>query len=304
MKMEFPPDFKRRIRDLYGPDGTRWLENIPRLIRELEQDWAIRVSDPLPDLNYNYLAPARCADGREAFLKLGVPGDELKREIAALQAFDGRGAAELWAQDAGRGALLLARVRPGTDLKGLPEGEAVQAAAGVMVRLHRAPPAGGIFPTVDDWGAGFRRCRQQFAGGAGPLPAALVREAEAVFNDLARSSGEAVLLHGDLHHENLLADSQGWRAIDPKGVLGEPAYEVGAFLRNPLPEVGDHPDLPRLMRDRVEAFAALLALDRERIAAWGFAQAVLSAVWSVEDHGGGWEPAVKIARALQALKGQ
>jgi streptomycin 6-kinase len=107
---------------------------------------------------------------------------------------------------------------------------------------------------------------------------------------------EPVLLHGDLHHWNILAAGrQPWLALDPKGIVGEPAYEVGALLRNP--------DLMPLQvqERRVDQLTAELGFDRYRILGWGIAQAVLSAWWSYEDHGHGWESAVACAEILAAL---
>ena len=71
-------------------------------------------------------------------------------------------------------------------------------------------------------------------------------------------------------------------AIDPKGVVGELEYEVGAVLRNQY----ERPELftvPSTIQKRLELFACKLNLDAGRILAWSFAQAVLSAIWSIED---------------------
>ena len=85
-----------------------------------------------------------------------------------------------------------------------------------------------------EWGDGFKRLRARFGGGSGPLPSALVGEAEALFAALLDTAGAPVLLHGDLHHYNILAAGGGrWLAIDPKGVVGEPAFEVVALMHNP-----------------------------------------------------------------------
>jgi streptomycin 6-kinase len=93
------------------------------------------------------------------------------------------------------------------------------------------------------------------------------------------------LLHGDLHHENLLFDyRRGWLAIDPKGVVGELAYEVGAALRNPCQEPGLYAE-PNIIEKRVDCFSRMLSLDSGRILAWAFAQAILAAIWELEDDG-------------------
>jgi streptomycin 6-kinase len=121
---------------------------------------------------------------------------------------------------------------------------------------------------------------------------------------------EPVLLHGDLHHYNILAagreplrQAQGrlWLAIDPKGIVGEPAYELGAWLRNPTPQVFSWPDMQQVTARRVDQFAEILELDRRRIIGWGIAQAVLSAWWDYEDFGRGWKPVLACADWLLAI---
>jgi streptomycin 6-kinase len=145
-------------------------------------------------------------------------------------------------------------------------------------------PDGHPFPSVEEWGEGFARHRAASGGGTGPLPAAPFARGEALFAELCDSAGPPVVLHGDLHHGNVLrARREPWLAIDPKGVVGEPAYEPGALLRNPLPHLPGLPGATALTRRRLDRLAADLALDRERIRSWAVAQAVLAAVWSIED---------------------
>jgi Aminoglycoside/hydroxyurea antibiotic resistance kinase len=97
-----------------------------------------------------------------------------------------------------------------------------------------------------------------------------------------------VLLHGDLHHENVLrSDRAGWLAIDVAGVLGEPAFDVGALLHNPWPGLLDAPDSRRVLARRMDVLADGLGVDRDRVSGWGFAFSVLSAIWCDEDEAGG-----------------
>ena len=92
-----------------------------------------------------------------------------------------------------------------------------------------------------------------------------------------------MLLHGDLQHYNVLFDNErGWVAIDPKGVVGEWEYEVGALLRNPV----EQPELfanAATINRRLEILTTLLPLNYARTLNWSYAQAVLSAIWGVED---------------------
>jgi streptomycin 6-kinase len=214
-------------------------------------------------------------------LKLvGAAGDELLAS-PAYDYFSGRGAVTLVAQD-GR-ALLLERIAPGHALTekviaGDDDG-ATAVLCDVMRALHRDAPPPAELATVEDWGADL----SQDHAPDSPLPLALVSRAAAVFDELCRSQGPRVCLHGDLHHDNVLFDAKrGWVAIDPKGVIGERAYECGALLRNPTEDAARFAD-PTIIDRRVRIVCERLGLDRTRVIGWCFAQAVLSAVWAMQD---------------------
>ncbi len=298
--MEIPERFAYLTRAIYGEAGEAWLAGLPELLGECAQCWGLEVLPPF-ELSYNYVAPARRADGAPAVLKVGVPSRELLTEIAALRHYGGRGAARLLEADPGRGALLLERLLPGEPLVTLADdGRATEIAAEVMRALWRPPPQDGAFPHVADWLGGFGRMRRHFGGGSGPFPAPLVARAERLAAELLATADAPVLLHGDLHHFNICAAGTGtWLAIDPKGVLGEPAYEVGALLRNRLPL--DAAEAGRILARRLDILSGALGFDRARLRDWGLVQALLSAWWSVEDEGAGWEHALAVAELLAAL---
>jgi streptomycin 6-kinase len=171
-----------------------------------------------------------------------------------------------------------------------------------MRQLWRPLPPDHGFRSVADWAAGLGKLRPYFGGGTGPLPVALVERAEALFAALLPSMAAPVLLHGDLHHWNILAaQREPWLALDPKGIAGEPAYEVGALLRNQIPRLLALPDPPAAMARRIAILADELGFDRVRLVGWGIAQAVLSAWWSIEDHGYGGEEAITCAELLLPL---
>jgi len=147
-------------------------------------------------------------------------------------------------------------------------------------------PAEHPFPHIRDWQRGYTRLRKHYQGGHGPIPPQLLDKAESLYAELSASMETSVLLHSDLHHDNILAATRTpWLAIDPKGLIGEPAYETGAFLRNPLPQLLQCSDPHRLLERRIAIFAEELSLSRQRIRDWATAQAVLSVWWSIEDTG-------------------
>jgi streptomycin 6-kinase len=276
--------------------GLRWLDRLPRLVADACDRWSLSLGEAFPYPSLSFVAPAVRSDGSPVVLKVGFLADELACEIEALRWYDGRGCVRLHDSVAADGVLLLERLLPGTSLElVVDDAEATCIAAGAMRALWRPAPAEHGFPTVADWLDGLRKLRAHFGGGTGPLPARLVARAERLRAELLASRGDPVLLHGDLQHYNILrAKREPWLAIDPKGVVGEPAYEVGAFLRN---RYGGTDDPGRLLARRVDQFAEELGLDRRRVAGWGLVGAVLSAWWSIED-GGDWREAIECAELL------
>lgn len=117
--------------------------------------------------------------------------------------------------------------------------------------------------------------------------------------DLLSDPIPPMLLHGDFHHENILtAQRRPWLALDPKGVIGDPAYEVGAYLYNPIVE---NIAAKNMVARRIDQFSEALAIDRQRLIKWGIVQAVLSAVWSYQDHDEALSPTLLIADQLTTL---
>jgi streptomycin 6-kinase len=242
------------------------------LLDECRSRWELVPDGSFP-FSYGYAEPVRRADGSAAVLKLGP-----REEVAAAEWFSGRGGVRVLEVDRERGALLLQRALPGTTLVGVPDEEAVAAFAAVARALWRAPSEEHRLPTVREWGRSLDS-RSRAAG---------------MFAELCDSMDDVAVLHGDLHHFNVLRSGAGWVAIDAKGVVGEPAYETGALLRNPKPMLLDEPDPARILRRRADLLCDMLDLDVARVRGWAYAQAMLSAAWSVQD---GEDPAFALAVA-------
>ncbi len=280
-----PDDFACKMIALGGEDGRAWIERLPVILAACEQRWGLTIGLPF-DLSFNYVAPAVRSDGTPVVVKACLPDGE-STQVEALRLFDGHGMVRLLEYDEGDEVMLLERLQPGTLLSTVVDDEKANSiAAAVMRQLWRPVAPEHPFPTVFDWGKGFVRLRQEYGGGCGPFPPALLEEAESLFAELNASMADPVLLHGDLHHENILAaEREPWLAIDPKGLVGEPTYETGALLRNQLSVVFENPQPVRVMARRVDQLAGELGLDRARVRGWGLAQSVLSMWWSIEDFG-------------------
>jgi streptomycin 6-kinase len=287
MPLAVPERLRRNAVDTWGAVGERWLDRLPALVDGVAREWDLRLG-PTFDLSFNWVAAVTQSDGSDAVLKLGPPEPgHLADEAAALEAFDGAGAVRLLRYDGDRGALLLERAEAGKTLRSLVparDPEATAAIISVTQRLHRSPRPGCALPDLEDEAESFSGHLRTYPGDA-PLPRRLVQRAGELFDQLCVTAARRVVLHGDLHHDNVLtATRERWLAIDPHGVVGDPGYDVGAMLYNPDPHIrGD--ELLALVPARIEQLAEGLHLSTERVVCWGFVVAVLSEVWTAQDGG-------------------
>jgi streptomycin 6-kinase len=263
----------------HGDAGREWLQRLPALALEITRRWQLTLEPPFTTGFVDYVTPVRCADGSPAVLKLCFVDVEFASGAAALRAYDGRAAVRLLEADLESGALLLERLQPGESLSTLADVTAeMHAAAEVMRGLWQAPATDAALLRLDDWvaQANLPSSLPEHKR-AGPwIDTAFRRAAE-----LLRESRQEVLLHGDLHFDNVLSSRRGWLAIDPKGIVGDPAWELAPLLINELDAAGA--DWPALVRRRIDQLIDELSLGRERAYAVACVRALQSRFWSLRD---------------------
>jgi streptomycin 6-kinase len=271
----------QKRRQANGSAGEAWVRRLPELVEAAAAAWSLTLEPHFDNLSYNYVAPVRLPDNAPAVLKLAYPNDvDTRSEIEALSCFDGRGSVRLLESDSEHGALLLQRLNPGQPVSSLHnEGAEVSAAATVMRNIWRPPPIPATFPSMADWIEGMAS-----TANVAPRRIDWLDAAVALGRDLiAGSTTGLVLLHGDLHHDNVLSSDDTWLCIDPKGVIGEPAWEVGPFLYNNLSDGDGEASWGRVIRARADHFASELGLDKSRVHACAAVYAALSASWALDE---------------------
>jgi len=219
--------------------------------------------------------------GVRVVLKISKQDGDESHSGDVLKAYRGEAAVRVYESEPN--AVLLERLEPGEQLVNLVKHgrdvEATKILAEVIAKLanHEAPVG---CPTVTDWGRAFDRYLQS---GGEQIPREVVEEAREMYDELASSQRQTMLLHGDLQHYNVLFDNErGWVAIDPKGVMGELEYELNALLRNPI-ELPDVFANPVTINRRLETLTTTLQLDYSRALRWSYSQSILSAIWDIED---------------------
>lgn len=263
-----------------------WLARVPDILRAVERRWSLRIGPPFEGATCAWVAPVTLQDGSTAVLKIGMPHMEGAGEIEGLRFWNGDPTVRLLDADDDLNAMLLERCDPGTALRGRPESEQDVVIARLLRRLWRRPPASRVFRPLSSMIAYWSE--ESWAAAERWPDRGLVREGLRLFEELARSGPEDVLLATDLHAGNVLeARRKPWLVIDPKPFVGDRAYDATQHLLNCKIRMQTDP------QGTIRQFAELLGVDGQRVGLWMFARAAAEP----RDH---WsdEGRLSLARAL------
>ncbi|KAB7746009.1 hypothetical protein GA707_00220 [Nostocoides sp. F2B08] len=258
-----------------GPSGAEWALRVRRLIVECLDQWDLMVTGPA-STGWTAVVLPVTRNGRPAVLKVGWPHVESAAEHTALQLWGGRGAARLLAADPGRGALLLESLDAGRTLAGLDAFTACDIAGDLLRRLH--VPAPPTIPSLADY---LRPHLDRLDDPS--VPRRFAARTRALGDELL-DERDHVVLHTDLHYENVLAGSrEPWLAIDPKPFAGHPGFEFQPLLRNRVAELGTGAGLRWSVRHRLERAAEAAVVDREEARLWTLLHTGLQILWARDD---------------------
>ncbi len=279
-----PPEFISTMSNLYGQRGTDWCTTIGMHLAKLAVQWDLSLGDAFP-LSYNYVCTATITKTQRAVvLKTAPANPDFDTEVAMLQHYGGRSAVEIIAVDDHATALLIARADPGIRLvdSGLHDDEQTGIAAQLM-RASWYPKSSVLnLPTIVSQVGILSTLSTDHPAAVALLGSSHLLTAVRLCAQLQRPD-VGVPLHGDLHHENILQHGSQWLIIDPKGIIGNPAAECAAFLRNPGRLLDSGIDVVALTIRRIDIFHQILGVPAAEIAGWNYVLMVLSAWWCYEE---------------------
>jgi streptomycin 6-kinase len=267
--------------------------------------WEVRDPVLIADTFSSHVWKVWLRDGLHAVIKALKPFDDVEDELRGAHYLawrNGEGTVRLLGLE---GQSMLLEYAGETMLSHVLDTEgdaaATEIAAEVMTRLlspsDRAFPL-DLQPLRERFSSLFRKASADRTAGL----ASLYIEAAETAERLLAAPHDVRPLHGDLHHENILHGERGWLAIDPKGVLGDPAFDAANMFYNPL----DRDDLcldPERIARMAESFSKTLGQDAPRLLDHAIAYGCLSAAWHAEDGNGKDESReLAVAEAIRQVR--
>jgi streptomycin 6-kinase len=248
-------------------EGRQWLQHLPARVEACIDRWSLQLDRPYDQSQVSIVFPVTTVDGSPTVLKVQFPHPESEHEAEALRRWSGQGAVRLFASDPAHHALLIEKCEPGDHLSSVEAQQALEVFTELLPRLWIE--ANEPFSSLDDESAGWaEHLPLSWKRGGRPFEVEMLDAALQAIDMLRGSQGQQVLVHQDLHGDNVLrAAREPWLVIDPKPLVGEREFAVAPIIRSH--EFGHSRECVVARLDRL---TSALGLNRERARLWAFAQ--------------------------------
>lgn len=221
------------VRDIIKRFGQAHYDQVLSNIEEYEAKWGLTNLQLKSHLSANLIFTCHSDQFGDAVLKIGYPDSpEIVTEVNALKEYDGGKFCKVYEGDIEAGIFLEQYIAPGIALRAEPSLDARLAVfCGLYQDLHICSKIEEVYPTYKRWVyriTEYMRNRQDCTDLYHKM-----KKAKAVFDNVLLNYNGEYLLHGDLHHDNILLNQDGaYTIIDPKGVIGDPVFDIPRFILN------------------------------------------------------------------------
>lgn len=256
---------------------TAWLQTVPERVQQTCLAIGVVQAEQIPS-DWSIVLRTITHSGQVLYIKASPPGDESQAAIASLLQNAHPQLVYCVHSDIGNGIQLLADI-PGNHLSwNCNSADELNAVGFLLAELHKLNSAPLMIP-LSKWCNDLLTPRSS-------VPSEISVNIERCERLLATSPA-ATWLHGDLHHGNIIehAETRKLVAIDPKGIFGDPSFDICTFVRNHVPEQLNDEALSDFLERRIRLIGDTAGYPTERAFAWAAAGNALSLVWDLPPSG-------------------
>jgi len=273
--------------------GVAFYDKVLTAINKYAKQWNLSDFEQIDYYSINCLFTCVSIKYGACVLKIGT---RLETEYHMLKDFNGSGLCKVYESDIDNGILLIERIMPGTQLRDEPnQNIRLNEFCLLYHKLHKSPPGVAKYLTYLDWVSNitaYMKTRSDYIA----LCDKMIK-AEEICRRLWGKYTDRLLLHGDLHHDNILLGNDGYYAIDPKGVVGDAVFDIPRFILNE--EGWDREDNFNYI---VETISAKLNIPEQDIRALFYVELCMAHCWGVEDGDYDEEDLSKVLLAERMMK--
>lgn len=273
---------QKNISNLLGEKGEKWMQSLPSIIETLSHHWSLTHLQPVKNMTWNFVALAQQNETTPVVLKISFDPTLVQDEYKALKHFNGHGAVKVFDIHDQYNSLLLEQAIPGSLLKDQSPHNMDQTISiySQVVKKLASIPSANDFTHVNQWCKALDRIESKI------VKEEWVTKAKLLKTYLLNTMEHPYICHGDLHLENIIQQNNHWLAIDPKGIIGEIAFEAAAFDLLSKSEMLDTTETILLkINQRITQLANNLKINSDRLLAWFYVRTMLSTQWFIEDKG-------------------
>jgi thiamine kinase-like enzyme len=271
------------IENIINRFGKGFYEKVLRDIETYADKWSLSSFKFIPSYSANLVFKCYSANFGSVVLKIGSPSfREVITEFNTLQEYNGRRFCRIFDADIESGAILEECVQPGNTLRDENSLDMrLSVFSSLYKGLHIAPIKADIYPTYIEW---VCRITEYMSKREDYKELYLyMKKARDICVSVSDLYSQKMLLHGDFHHDNILLDYDGeYRIIDPKGVIGDPIFDVPRFILN---EFGDEitTELYKKIRDIIDVFEKKLNIPQYILKQCLYVETAMGVCWRIED---------------------
>jgi streptomycin 6-kinase len=273
---------QHEIEKIVNRFGKDFYEKVLRDIETYADKWALTSFQLIPSYSVNLIFICHSESFGSAALKIGNPAfGATTTEFNTLSQYNGRRFCRVFDADIENGVILEECVRPGNPLRDESSlDKRLSVFCSLYKGLHITPVNAEIYPTYIGW---VSRITEYMSKRQDCIELYLyMKKAKDVCLSVSNMYSQKMLLHGDLHHDNILLGNDGeYIIIDPKGVIGDPIFDVPRFILN---EFDDEitTELYKKINDIIGILEQKLTIPNEILRQCLFVETAMGVCWSVE----------------------
>ena len=270
---------KKHVIGAWGELGQQWLEQLPQIIARLAEQWHLSDIKPIQFPSYNYVAFCKQHDDLPIVLKISCDAQLIADEYKMHKHFNGQHAVRVFAYDDQLHAVLLEMAVPGEPLREMNRNQAIPIYANIVKQLHDLPQdKADTYSSYKTWLKALDNIEDSSL-----MP--FVSQAKLLIQQLEQHPQPLFICHANLHLQNIISHQDQYVAIDPKGVVGELAFELSSFNLLTMSEIKANKEMKELIQHRLAGLAVQANCDKQRLLAWFYLRVLIHAQWFCEDQG-------------------